>query len=382
MDRAVTVVAGDEHIQRLAMQHLASAVRPSSVRALGEFITTLTLVIVTWAAGALVLYPRMTAQSSWWALPWAAVCALLAVWLVRTFVVMHDAGHGALARLRWLNLLIGHACSVFVFTPMLHWSALHWNHHRTTGNLDQQDGIGDTYTMTVRQYLALPVWERRLYRVFRHPATFLLIVPSVIFFLDHRLPVMWFPWANKLRKATKSEFLNVVLLNICYVAIAWWVLRHWTLVAPWLITYGLATILMVTLSVIFFYTQHQFDETYYARDEHWSFFESGIRGSMTLRVPFGIMEWAVGYINFHSVHHLKPRIPLYRLPKRITSSSGSDSRSRSADSEICQSPLPARCGTSTRDVSSALLTLSGHRSSVRERELEIPTRSARSAARR
>ena len=183
----------DDEIQRLAMQHLARAVQPTSTRAFwGEFVPTLALVIGTWTVSALVFHPRIAAQSRWWLLPWGVGCATLSVWLVRAFVVMHDAGHGALAPARWLNLLIGHGCSVFVFTPMLHWSALHWNHHRTTGNLEEQDGIGDTYTMTVRQYLALSQWQRWLYRIFRHPATCLLVVPSVIFFINHRLPVMWF----------------------------------------------------------------------------------------------------------------------------------------------------------------------------------------------
>jgi omega-6 fatty acid desaturase (delta-12 desaturase) len=34
---------------------------------------------------------------------------------------------------------------------------------------------------------------------------------------------------------------------------------------------------------------------------------------MTLRLPFVWMEWVIGFINYHSIHHLMPNVPMYDL---------------------------------------------------------------------
>ena len=304
-----------EETKRLAMRSLGESARPSAARAFcGEFVPTLALIISTWTVSAHILYPRVAAESGWWGLLWGLGCGLLGIWLARAFVIMHDAGHGALAPTAWLNQLIGHACGVLVLTPMTHWSKLHWHHHRASGNLDKQDGLGGIFAMSVSQYLSLPKWQQILYRGFRHRLHFWFVVPSAMFFVFHRLPLLYFPWAGIFRKPKLGEVLNIVLLDALYMAVGWWIWTHWTLAKPWLFTYAIAILLSVTIGVILFYTQHQFERTYYAHDEEWSFFDSGIKGSMTLRLPFWWLEWAIGYVNFHSVHHLKPAIPLYRLP--------------------------------------------------------------------
>ena len=309
----MNAASATEETQRLAMRRLAEIGRQSSVRAFwGEFIPTMVLMIGTWTVLALVIYPRIV--SGWWEVVWVLGCAMLGIWLARAFVLMHDAGHGALAPTRWLNQVIGHACSVFVLTPMLHWSLLHWHHHRSSGNLEKQDGLGDIYTMTASRYLSLPGWQRWSYRMFRHRVDFLMIIPTVMFFIWHRLPFVYFPWARIVRKPKLNELVNIAALDALYVGIGWWVWTHWPVAQPWVMTYLVAFLVTVTIGVTLFYTQHQWEQTYYAHDEQWSFFDSAVKGSMTLRLPFGWMEWCLGYINFHSVHHLKPNLPLYHLP--------------------------------------------------------------------
>ena len=309
----MTTTAPD--IQRQATRILAEAVRPRAGRAFwGEFVPTLLLVVGTWMLGSRILFPLMANESGWWAFPWLLSCVTLAIWLARSFVIMHDAGHGALAPTGWLNGLIGHTLSLFVLTPMTHWSQLHWHHHRTSGNIEQQDGLGDIFTMTVSRYRSLPAWQRVLYRGFRHRAHFLCVIPFVMFCLFHRLPFLYFPWAAIFRKPKLREILNIALVDACYIVAGWWMWNHWAVAKPWAITYGLSAMMTFTIGVILFYTQHQFENSYYAHEAEWSFFESGVRGSMTLRLPHWTLEWALGYINFHSVHHLKPTIPLYNLP--------------------------------------------------------------------
>ena len=225
-------------MQRRALRSLADFARPSASRAFcGEFVPTIALIIGTWTLSAHILYPRMAGGSLWCALLWGLGCVLLGIWLARAFVIMHDAGHGALAPAAWLNQLIGHACGVFVLTPMTHWSKLHWHHHRTSGNLDKQDGLGNIYAMTLSRYLSLPGWQQFLYRGFRHKLQFWLVAPSMMFFCFHRLPLLYFPWAGIFRRPGVGEFLNIVLLDALYVAAGWWSWAHWALAKPWLFTY-------------------------------------------------------------------------------------------------------------------------------------------------
>lgn len=168
--------------------------------------------------------------------------------------------------------------------------------------------------MPVRRYVSLPKWRRVLYRVYRHPLYLLAVNPSLMFFLLHRLPLVGTPWAGIVRKPRWTELLNIALLDALYAALGVWIWTHWAVARPWALTYAVVIMVMATIGVILFYTQHTFEGTYYVHDAEWSFFESGTKGSMTLRLPFRWMEWALGYINFHSVHHLKPSIPLYNLP--------------------------------------------------------------------
>ena len=71
----------------------------------------------------------------------------------------------------------------------------------------------------------------------------------------------------------------------------------------WLVRHG---------RVWLFYVQHQFDPTYWEREDRWSYDAAALHGSSYYRLP-KILQWATGNIGIHHVHHLHPRIPNYRL---------------------------------------------------------------------
>lgn len=297
-----------------ALQALTDLIRPSVAWAFwGEFLPTLALLLITWVVSAKWIYP-FAIQTGGWGIPiYVAACSLLAVWITRLFVVQHDAGHNALSQSRMLNLWIGHFCSVFTFTPFLARHRHHWHHHMTSGNIETQDGLGDIYTLTVSQYRALAGWQQTAYRFTRSRCWFLFLMPTGLFLILQRFPLVRFPFSSIFQKPSRAELINTFVLDAIYVAIGWLVISHWSIVAPWVISYFIATVGAATLGVILFYTQHQFESTYYANNQDWSFNDSVFRGSMTLRMPFTVMEWAIGYINFHTLHHLKPNIPMYNL---------------------------------------------------------------------
>src|SRR3546814_9484944 len=62
------------------------------------------------------------------------------------------------------------------------------------------------------------------------------------------------------------------------------------------------------------YVQHQFEDTYWARNAGWTAAEAALRGSSHYHLP-GVLRWLTANIGIHHVHHLASRIPYYRLPR-------------------------------------------------------------------
>ena len=96
-----------------------------------------------------------------------ALCVLAGGLLVRLFIIQHDCGHGAFFRSARANDIIGRLCSLFTWTPYANWRRQHAQHHGVWNNLDRRQSGTDIYSscLTVREYLALPRWRQRLYRV-------------------------------------------------------------------------------------------------------------------------------------------------------------------------------------------------------------------------
>ena len=63
-----------------------------------------------------------------------------------------------------------------------------------------------------------------------------------------------------------------------------------------------------------FYVQHNFDPTYWERNQEWEFFNAGMDGSSFYKLP-KVLQWFTGNIGFHHIHHLSARIPNYNLER-------------------------------------------------------------------
>ncbi|HAR68804.1 MAG TPA: fatty acid desaturase, partial [Thermus scotoductus] len=58
-----------------------------------------------------------------------------ALFLVRLFILQHDAGHGSFFPRKWANDLLGFFTGVLTLVPYHHWQLSHARHHATSGNL-------------------------------------------------------------------------------------------------------------------------------------------------------------------------------------------------------------------------------------------------------
>jgi omega-6 fatty acid desaturase (delta-12 desaturase) len=222
---------------------------------------------------------------------------------IRTFIIMHDCGHGSFLPSRTWNDVVGFITGVLTSTPYAHWRREHAIHHATSGHLDER-GTGDVTTLTVKEYLSSSRWQRIYYRVYRNPLT-LLIVGPIVLFIKHR-------WPTK-EIAGAREIFNVHATNIAMAAIA----------ATLALLIGVRELVMIwapvfllagSIGVMLFYVQHQFEDAYWRAAPEWDYATAAVMGSSYFRLP-RVLQWFTGNIGFHHVHHLSPRIPNYSLER-------------------------------------------------------------------
>lgn len=223
--------------------------------------------------------------------------------LVRLFMIQHDCGHGSFFRRRWANDGVGRAIGVLTLTAYGHWRRRHAAHHATGGNLDQR-GVGDVDTLTVAEFQQLSAGRRLAYRLTRNPLVVLGLGPLYIFVLKHRLPSAPTTADRDAWGSVMATNLAIVGVVAAIVALVGW--RDFLLVqAP-------ITWLASTIGVWLFYVQHQFEDTFWEREEGWTFHAGALVGSSHLDLP-PLLRWFTANIGVHHVHHLAARIPSYRL---------------------------------------------------------------------
>jgi omega-6 fatty acid desaturase (delta-12 desaturase) len=127
-----------------------------------------------------------------------------------------------------------------------------------------------------------------------------------LFVLQHRLPV-------GLMRSGRYSWLSTMATNLGIAVLAATMI--------WLV--GLRSFLLIQLPITFlassigvwlFYVQHQFEDTYWARDDGWNFDVAALQGSSHYDLP-SFLQWFTANIGVHHVHHLCSRIPYYQLPR-------------------------------------------------------------------
>ena len=274
---------------------LAPYKRPVLASSVFQLVTTVLLFVGLWYLMLLSLD-----VSYWLTLALAVPAAGMSI---RLFIIQHDCGHGAYFRSRAVADAVGFVLGVVTLIPYGYWRKTHAIHHAGSGNLDERE-FGDVMTKTVDEYLALSAWGRLGYRLYRNPLIMLGIGPVYQFVIKHRLPLdIPFSW--------KREWASVLWTNLALAGIlggmAWTIglERFFWVQAP-------ITVISGSVGVWLFYVQHQFEDTYWGREEDWDFHRAGIEGSSFLTLS-PLMHWFTGNIGFHHVHHLSSRIPNYLL---------------------------------------------------------------------
>ena len=233
----------------------------------------------------------------------ACAAILWGLSVLRAFMVFHDCGHGSFFPnhrvAHWATL---HLTSIMCATPT-DWNVGHRLHHSHVGNLDQKVyDWGETVFHTAREFAALPLWKRRLWKVVRHPLPFFLLAPLLTWYVRMRLPFE--PRSGRAAAYRNSnKALNTAWLIARYAA----AYRYGACAAILAGDY-----LAMATGVMLFHLQHVYDEGYVRRGADWKLRDAAYRGSSFLHVPRILKFFTLG-IEYHHIHHLHPRIPGYML---------------------------------------------------------------------
>jgi acyl-lipid omega-6 desaturase (Delta-12 desaturase) len=274
-------------------QALASYAQPRLGRSVLDVLTS----IVPYLALSTVIY--LTLGDS---LVLTVVLVLFtAGFLVRTFIVFHDCGHGSFLPSKRANRYLGRFAAFLVLTPFERWRQEHAVHHATAGDLERR-GVGDVPTLTVAEYEAKS-WSGRLgYRLFRNPAIMFGIGPIFAMMIGPRLTI----------GAKRARLRNSVLLTNAALFV---VVGGLVLLIGWqdfLLTWGPAAMVAGSAGIWLFYVQHQFEDVYWQSPDSWSYEEAALQGSSYLKLP-KVLQFFSGNIGLHHVHHLNAKIPNYNL---------------------------------------------------------------------
>ena len=238
--------------------------------------------------------------SYWLILPLAV---LAGGFMVRIFIIFHDCGHGSFFKSRAANDFVGFITGVLTFTPYYHWRWEHAVHHSSSGDLDRR-GMGDVWTLTVREYLESSRWKRFAYRLARNPLVLFVFAPVFLFLIWQRMPKT----EANLRERMSVYWTNLVLLLIAGGMSYAFGFKAYVLIQLLVMAVG------GSVGVWMFYVQHQFEGVYWERNQKWDYVTAALQGSSFYKLP-RVLQWFSGNIGFHHIHHLSSRIPNYNLEK-------------------------------------------------------------------
>src|SRR5579862_9119197 len=176
--------------------------QPQHVRAISQMVTTFVpMAVVFW-----LMYLSLS-------LPYVVTLLLAfpaAGLLVRTFIIMHDCGHGSFFKSRRANEIVGWITGVLTLTPFAQWRKDHALHHASSGDLDRR-GHGDIETITVKEYLGYTAKQQRRYRFVRNPWVMLGLGPIYLMWSQRRM--------MKGAQVNDMQRFSVMSTNLAIIAI-------------------------------------------------------------------------------------------------------------------------------------------------------------------
>ncbi len=234
----------------------------------------------------------------------------IALLIVRLFMFLHDAEHGAV----FVGDAVGHGClavlAVLTMNVPSSWKRAHDRHHRTNAEplRPPLDGYlpGDLLnrTVTVAQWRAMSAADRWRCRVVTHPLVLVLGFVTA-FAIGHGIG----PFVRDRRQVRNPA----TLLAWATIAAGLAVGLGPTTAA---FVFVLPNLLASAFGTYLFFAQHHFPAARILGESDWNLVDAALLGSSFIDMPRWL-HWVTGDIAHHHVHHLNHRIPFYRLAEAM-----------------------------------------------------------------
>ena len=210
---------------------------------------------------------------------------LMALLTYAAYTVLHEAAHGSISgshtSLRWVNELMGYLAAWVIMIPLTSHRHEHLAHHRYT---NEPDGDPDFIMSEIGNspWRAVQIVSR-------------VYLEQFAYYLRHR-------WSRGPRR--QDVFVCLEILAAWVPRIAFFAAGYWV---EGLALFVVAEILgLLILLYLFAYIVHTPHESVGRYVDTSTIVVPGFAGK--------IITVAWGYQNYHSIHHLFPRIPFYRYP--------------------------------------------------------------------
>ena len=276
------------------------------------------------------LYSLAITISLWFVVPFSIVMALF---LLRGFVLMHDCGHKSFFKSNRANEIVGFILGVYSGIPQYVWSKHHAYHHATNGDWAKYQG--PLSIITTEKYLAMGKWRQKGYAAFRHPLIFapfggfyyLLFNPRFTWILGSAR-MLFYIIKNKIKDRnlsvgelfnnyksqywrTTKEYMHMFYNNIALFAM-WIVMCNLIGTGAFFLLYVISMSLAGGAGLLLFTVQHNFEDSYASDTSEWDYYKGALEGSSYLVLP-KLLNWFSADIAYHHVHHLSASVPNYRL---------------------------------------------------------------------
>lgn len=230
-----------------------------------------------------------------------AFIVLLALVLVRLFIIYHDLCHCSFyptderkKHEKKFNFQIATFIEHLCLFSATYWNKTHSHHHGVLGNLNEFD---QTRTVLISsEYDKLPEYKKVLYKIFRFPPLFFVLEPIEIYWIS---------------RFVNQEWMYIMKYSLWLFVL--YKLGDWKL----MLSFVVAQYVGGTLGLMLFHLQHQ------VNDGFWKPFDNqdplmranaDLQGSTVLTIPWFLKYFTVG-IEYHNIHHIDPGIPCYKLER-------------------------------------------------------------------
>ena len=251
------------------------------------------------------------ALAPWWAKGPLAVVNAMAIGVL--FIIGHDACHGILLPLRWLNRLVGRLCLLPSLHPYISWVHNHNGLHHGFTNIKEKDpGFPP---LSLPEYSALSSWKRWMYR--QNRSWYGL---GLLYFTE-----MWLKWevmptlerSPRNHRAFLRDRLIVAAFALSWIALlacaGWW--RDESIIGLILIGFVLPQVIwnwIIGFIVLQQHT-HPWIPWYSELDRPSpSFYLSQVQATPHLVFP-APFRFIMRHVMEHTAHHADPAVPLYHL---------------------------------------------------------------------